>query len=174
MAWPWQSWGGEGARIIAKRLGENLGVSVTVENKAGAGGNIAHQFTATGPADGSVLLLGSVGPLAIAPHMMKLPYDPVKDLTAVSEVVTQPLLLVAHPSVPAKNFRELIDLVRSQTSPLAESAKLKTLRKPKAFRLDSSKRRFAATSSIITIRVSAGISLNIRFLHLHHRAYEFA
>ena len=66
-----------GARIIAKRLGENLGVSVTVENKAGAGGNIAHQFTATGPADGSVLLLGSVGPLAIAPHMMKLPYDPV-------------------------------------------------------------------------------------------------
>ena len=47
-----------GARIIAKRLGENLGVSVTVENKAGAGGNIAHQLTATGPADGSVLLLG--------------------------------------------------------------------------------------------------------------------
>ena len=60
------------ARLIAKKLGENIGQTVVVENKAGAGGNIAHQQVATGPADGTVLLLGSIGPLTIAPHMMKV------------------------------------------------------------------------------------------------------
>ena len=65
-----------GARLIARKLGENIGASVVIDNRPGAGGNIAHQFAATGPADGSVILLGSVGPLAIAPHLMKLPYDP--------------------------------------------------------------------------------------------------
>src|SRR6185369_446180 len=55
------------ARLIAKKLGENIGQSVIVENKAGAGGNIAHQLVANGPADGSMILFGSIGPLAIAP-----------------------------------------------------------------------------------------------------------
>lgn len=101
-----------GARIIAKRLGENLGVSVTVENKAGAGGNIAHQFTATGPADGSVLLLGSVGPLAIAPHMMKLPYDPVKDLAPLTMAVNFPNVLVVHPGAGIKTFADFLAFAR--------------------------------------------------------------
>ena len=73
-----------GARIIAKKLGDNLGVSVVIDNRPGAGGNIAHQFAAQGPADGSVILLGSVGPLTIAQHMMKLPYDPEKDLSPIT------------------------------------------------------------------------------------------
>jgi nudix-type nucleoside diphosphatase (YffH/AdpP family) len=73
------------ARLIAKKLGENIGQSVVIDNKAGAGGNIAHQFTANGPADGSVILFGSVGPLAIAPHLMKLPYDPVRDRVLLVE-----------------------------------------------------------------------------------------
>ena len=60
------------ARIIAKKLGENIGASVVVDNRGGAGGNIAHQFAANGPTDGSTILFGSVGPLTIAPHMMKL------------------------------------------------------------------------------------------------------
>ncbi len=60
------------ARLIAKKLGENIGQSVIVENKGGAGGNIAHQFVAKAAPDGSVLLFGSVGPLTIAPHLMKL------------------------------------------------------------------------------------------------------
>ena len=55
-----------GARIIAKKLGENIGASVVIDNRPGAGGNIAHAYTATGPADGSVILFGSVGPLTIA------------------------------------------------------------------------------------------------------------
>lgn len=97
-----------GARIMAKRLGENLGVSVTVENKAGAGGNIAHQQTATGPADGSVLLLGSVGPLTIAPHMMKVGYDPVKDLAPLTMAVNFPNVLVVHPGTGIKTFAEFI------------------------------------------------------------------
>ena len=61
------------ARQIAKKLGENIGANVVVDNRAGAGGNIAHQYVAQGPADGSVILFGSVGPLTIAKHMMKLP-----------------------------------------------------------------------------------------------------
>ena len=72
------------ARLIAKKLGENVGQTVIVDNKAGAGGNIAHQQVANGPADGSVLLFGSIGPLTIAPHMMKLAYDPFKDLAPLS------------------------------------------------------------------------------------------
>ena len=56
------------ARLIAKKLSENLGQSVLIDNKAGAGGNIAHQIIAKSDPDGSVILLGSIGPLAIAPH----------------------------------------------------------------------------------------------------------
>jgi tripartite-type tricarboxylate transporter receptor subunit TctC len=107
-----------GARIIAKRLGENLGVSVTVENKAGAGGNIAHQVTATGPADGSVLLLGSVGPLAIAPHLMKLPYDPVKDLAPLTMAVNFPNVLVVDPGAGIKTFAEFITAARKNPGKL--------------------------------------------------------
>jgi tripartite-type tricarboxylate transporter receptor subunit TctC len=107
-----------GARIIAKRLGENLGVSVTVENKAGAGGNIAHQLTATGPADGSVLLLGSVGPLAIAPHLMKLPYDPVKDLAPLTMAVNFPNVLVIDPGTGIKTFAEFIATARKNPGKL--------------------------------------------------------
>ena len=97
-----------GARIIAKRLGENLGVSVTVENKAGAGGNIVHQQTANGPSDGSVILLGSVGPLTIAPHMMKVGYDPVKDLAPLTMAVNFANVLVVHPGSGIKTFGEFV------------------------------------------------------------------
>jgi tripartite-type tricarboxylate transporter receptor subunit TctC len=68
------------ARLIAKKLGENIGQTVVVDNKGGAGGNIAHRPGGQGAADGSVLLFGSIGPLTIAPHLMKLGYDPFKDL----------------------------------------------------------------------------------------------
>jgi tripartite-type tricarboxylate transporter receptor subunit TctC len=78
------------ARIIAKKLGDNIGASVVIDNRGGAGGNIAHQFAANGPTDGSTILFGSVGPLTIAPHMMKLPYDPVKDLSPITMGVNFP------------------------------------------------------------------------------------
>src|SRR6188768_869969 len=60
------------ARIIAKKVGENLKQTVVIDNRAGAGGNLAHQYVATATPDGSTILLGSVGPLAVAPHMMKV------------------------------------------------------------------------------------------------------
>lgn len=97
-----------GARIIARKLGENIGASVVIDNRAGAGGNIAHQFAATGPADGSVILFGSVGPLAIAPHLMKLAYDPVKDLAPITMGVNFPNVLVVHAGTNIKTFAEFI------------------------------------------------------------------
>jgi tripartite-type tricarboxylate transporter receptor subunit TctC len=102
------------ARLIARKLGENIGQSVVVENKAGAGGNIAHQQAATGPADGTLLLLGSIGPLTIAPHMMKLPYEPFKDLAAVSGGVNFPNLLVVHPGAGIKNMADFLALAKSK------------------------------------------------------------
>lgn len=96
------------ARIIAKKLGENIGQSVIVENKPGAGGNLAHAQVANGPADGSVLLFGSIGPLSIAPHMMKVSYDPLKDLAPITMGVTFPNVLVVPASTGVKTLGEFV------------------------------------------------------------------
>lgn len=98
------------ARLIAKKLAENIGQAVVVENKGGAGGNIAHQQVANAAADGSVLLFGSVGPLTIAPHLMKLAYDPFKDLAPISGGVNFPNVLVVHKSAGAKTLAEFVAL----------------------------------------------------------------
>ncbi len=100
------------ARLIAKKLGENIGQSVVVENKGGAGGNIAHGQVANAVADGSVILFGSVGPLAIAPHLMKLNYDPFKDLAPLSGGVNFPNVLVAHKGAGVKNLQEFVALAK--------------------------------------------------------------
>lgn len=97
------------ARLIGKKLGDQIGVPVIIENKPGAGGNIAHQYVAkSAPTDGSVLLFGSVGPLAIAPHLMKLPYDPVKDLAPITMGVNFPNLLVVNADLGIKTFADFI------------------------------------------------------------------
>jgi tripartite-type tricarboxylate transporter receptor subunit TctC len=101
------------ARLVASKLGENLGISVVVENKAGAGGNIAHQQVAQGVADGSLLLLGSVGPLTVAPHMMKVGYDPIKDLAPITMAVNFPSVLVVNKDLPIKNFKQFIDYAKA-------------------------------------------------------------
>ena len=100
------------ARLIAKKLGENIGQSVVVENKGGAGGNIAHQQVANAAADGSVLLFGSVGPLTIAPHLMKLPYVPFKDLAPISGGVNFPNVLVVHKGAGVKTLAEFVAKAR--------------------------------------------------------------
>jgi tripartite-type tricarboxylate transporter receptor subunit TctC len=102
------------ARLIAKKLGDNIGQTVIVENKAGAGGNMAHQQVATGPADGSVLLLGSIGPLTIAPHMMKVPYDPFKDLAPVSGGVHFPNVLVVNSQSGIKTLADFVAAAKKQ------------------------------------------------------------
>lgn len=96
------------ARLIAKALAENIGQSVIVDNKAGAGGNIAHQQVANGPADGSVILLGSIGPLTIAPHMMKVGYDPFKDLAPLSGGVHFPNVLVVNANSGIKSLADFV------------------------------------------------------------------
>jgi len=102
------------ARLIAKQLGENLGTKIVVDNKAGAGGNIAHQYVANGPTDGSMLLFGSIGPLTIAPHIMKLSYDPFKDLAAVSGGVNFPNVLVVHKGLGVKTLGEFVALSKNK------------------------------------------------------------
>ena len=76
------------SRIIAKRLGENLGQTVLVENKPGAGGNIATDLVVKAAPDGHTILLASVGSMAITPHLPPKPaYDPLRDLAPISMAV---------------------------------------------------------------------------------------
>ncbi|WP_315126237.1 tripartite tricarboxylate transporter substrate binding protein [Comamonas antarctica] len=96
------------ARVIAKKLGENIGQSVVVDNKPGAGGNLAHAQVAKGPADGSVLLFGSIGPLSISPHFMKVGYDPLKDLAPITMGVTFPNVLVVPADTGIKTLAEFV------------------------------------------------------------------
>jgi len=107
------------ARIIAKKLSENLGQPVVVENKPGAGGNIVHHQMATANPDGYTILLGSVGPLSVAPHLVaKLPYDPLKDLAPLTMAVNFPNVLVVHAGVTAKSLAEYIALAKSKPGSL--------------------------------------------------------
>ena len=107
------------ARIIAKKLGENLGLAIIVDNRPGAGGNIVHQQVANATPDGSVILLGSVGPLCIAPHLVaKLPYDPQKDIAPLTMGVSFPNVLVVHAGVPAKTFAEFLALAKAKPGTL--------------------------------------------------------
>lgn len=96
------------ARLIAKKLGENIGQSVVVDNKPGAGGNLAHTQVAAGPSDGSVLLFGSIGPLTIAPHFMTVRYDPLKDLAPITMGVSFPNVLVVPASTGIKTLGEFV------------------------------------------------------------------
>jgi tripartite-type tricarboxylate transporter receptor subunit TctC len=106
------------ARLIAKKLGENIGQTVIVDNKPGAGGNIAHQLVANGPGDGATLLFGSVGPLTIAPHLMKLPYDPVRDLAPITMGVNFPNVLVVHQGLNVKTLAEYVALAKKKPGSL--------------------------------------------------------
>ena len=100
------------ARVIAKKLSEQLGLTVVVDNRAGAGGNIAHQAVARAEPDGSTVLLGSVGPLSIAQHLGKLGYDPQRDLAPLTMGVVFPNVLVVPASLGVKSLAEFIALAR--------------------------------------------------------------
>ena len=102
------------ARIIARRLADNLGQTVSVDNRPGAGGNIAHQMTAAGPTDGSLILLGTIGPLSIAPHLMKTGYDAAADFAPLTMAVNFPNVLVVHAGAGIRSFTEFIDAARRQ------------------------------------------------------------
>lgn len=106
------------ARIVAQKLPERLGQPVVVENRAGASGTIATAKVATSPADGYTLLLLTAADTAQPALRARLPYDLERDLAPVSLVVRATFVLVVHPSVPARDVRELIALARSQPGKL--------------------------------------------------------
>ncbi len=103
------------ARIIAKKLGDEMGQSVVVENKPGAGGNIATDYVAKAAPDGYTILLGSVGSLAVAPHMVaKLPYDPRRDLAPITMAVVFANVLVVNPSLKVHTLAEFVKLAKEK------------------------------------------------------------
>ncbi len=108
------------ARTVGPRLAERWGQQVLVDNRPGAGGAIAAEIVAKSPADGHTLLMGTVSSLATNVSLRKsLPYDPVKDFAPISLVATQNLMLLVHPSVPARSVRELTALAKKQPGKLS-------------------------------------------------------
>ena len=103
------------ARIIAKNLSESLGQQVLVENKAGAGGNIATDYVARAAPDGYTILLGSVGSLAVAPHVISgLPYDPLRDFAPITMAVVFANVLVVQPSLPVRSLADFVKLAKDK------------------------------------------------------------
>lgn len=96
------------AREIAPEMGRLLGRTVIVDNRSGAGGNLAADHVAKSAPDGSTLLLSFTSHTINATLYPRLPYDPVADFTPLTMVATSPSVLVAHPGLPAKDLRELI------------------------------------------------------------------
>lgn len=105
-------------RLIAQRLQEALGQPVIVENRAGAGGAIATEAVARAAPDGYTLLLAVAGPHITAPLLQKMSYDPLRDFAPISNVVSNPQVLMVNPGVAASNVRELIALAKAQPGKL--------------------------------------------------------
>ena len=98
------------ARTLAQAMGQQLGRAVVVENRPGAGGNIAAEAVAKAAPDGNTLLMSFTSHAINASLYARLPFDPVKDFTPLTMVSTSPSVLVAHPRVPANSLQELIAL----------------------------------------------------------------
>lgn len=113
---------GGGTDIVARTVGPRLaGVikqPVLIENRGGASGTIGTDAVAKATADGYTLLFGTTAGLVMAPLMMKLPYDPLKDLTPVSLLLTNPLMLVVNSSLPITSVKELIAYAKANPGKL--------------------------------------------------------
>jgi len=110
------------ARLIATPLSERLGQQVVVENRAGASTMIGGELAAKAPADGYTLLMG-ISTLAINPATFKkVPYDALRDFVPITHAVKQTLMLVAHPSFPAKTVKELITIAKARPGDVVYSS----------------------------------------------------
>jgi tripartite-type tricarboxylate transporter receptor subunit TctC len=102
-------------RSLAQKLGSQLGQTIVVDNRAGAGGRIGAEVAARSPADGYTLLLGTSSLMVVAPALYaKLPYQMPKDFAPISLLGTASYVLVVHPSVPAKSVKQLVALAKAQ------------------------------------------------------------
>jgi len=106
------------ARVVAQAMGQQLGRTVVVENRPGAGGNLAAEAVARAAPDGQTLLMSFTSHAINASLYPKLSFDPVKDFTPLTLVSTSPSVLVAHPSLPANSVPELIALAKSKPGKL--------------------------------------------------------
>jgi tripartite-type tricarboxylate transporter receptor subunit TctC len=106
------------ARTLAQAMGQQLGRVVVVENKPGAGGNLAADMVAKAPPDGNTLLMSFTSHAINASLYPSLPFDPIKDFTPLTMVSTSPSVLVAHPSLPVKNVVDLVKLAKEKPGQL--------------------------------------------------------
>lgn len=108
------------ARAVGPKLAARWGQQVLVDNRPGAGGTIAAELVAKALPDGYTLIMGTVASFATNVSLYKsLPYDPVKDFAPITLVATQNLMLLVHPSVPAKSVKELVALAKKQPGNLS-------------------------------------------------------
>jgi tripartite-type tricarboxylate transporter receptor subunit TctC len=110
-------------RIIGQKLTERLGQQVQIDNRAGANGIVGLEALKSAPPDGYTIAAASAGPLAVNPFIYaKLPHDTLRDFTHIANMVNFPLLLVAHPSLPVKNVKELVALARARPGQVSYSS----------------------------------------------------
>jgi tripartite-type tricarboxylate transporter receptor subunit TctC len=118
---PYAAGGGNDAmaRIVAEKMSKTLGQQIVIENRGGAGGTIATRAVAKSPPDGYTLVIGGTGTLAINPTLYpNAGYDPRKDFAPVGLIATGALVVLVHPSVPARSIEELIALAKKQPGKL--------------------------------------------------------
>ena len=102
-------------RAVMQGMERTLGQSIVIENRAGAAGLIGTDYVVKQPPDGYTLLFGFSGPLAIVPNLNpNTPYDPLTDLVPIAQVATAPYVLLVHPSVPARNVKQLVGLAKAR------------------------------------------------------------
>ena len=111
------------ARIVANEMSRELGQSVIVENKAGASGIVGADFVSKAPPDGYTIVMSTMGNFAINPAIYpNMPFSVEKNLSPVTNVVSVPLMLIIHPSIPAKTVQEFIAYTTAQPSPVPYSS----------------------------------------------------
>ena len=107
------------ARLLAQELSVTLGQQVTADNRAGGGGNIGAELAARAAPDGYTIVMGSSSNFGVNPSLYRnLPFDPIKDFEPVSLVSLAPNTLVVHPSIPARNVKELVALAKARPGSL--------------------------------------------------------
>lgn len=107
------------ARKVAERLSKNLGQTIVVENMGGGGGSIASQVTAKAPPDGYTIMVSYVGTHGTNPAVRKLPYDAIKDFTAIGMIGATPNALVINQDLPIKNLKEFVEYAKKNPSKLS-------------------------------------------------------